>query len=282
MGVSCWSLPFDHLIARKDPASECSWVATSEKRPESREVEDVDADAENHGRGRVAQSGCPDSPSRPLERGEGAVEANPFPSFNRSLTVARSRLFRLRRDVKVRDIARHRACSVAQPINRVRRAHARSPHQDTGADVFETPDVPEQLSYSVSGVNTLAMRVLTFESQHDTDSDDDYPLPRAGSPTAYRRAQPGGSSTAPTSENIDGERLDAAEARRRFGAATLAAQQRKDGGMCTSCLSASAPIDLSIPQAPQQSARLDDFPPPQSIRSVPTPTSARRRRPSSV
>ncbi|BGP24884.1 dynamitin subunit 2 [Rhodotorula toruloides] len=91
--------------------------------------------------------------------------------------------------------------------------YATLPDIDTGADVFETPDVPEQLSYS-----------------HDTDSDDDYPLPRAGSPTAYRRAQPGASTGALTSENIDGERLDAAEARRRFGAASLAAQQRREGG----------------------------------------------------
>ncbi|KAJ8294192.1 Dynactin subunit 2 [Rhodotorula toruloides] len=94
--------------------------------------------------------------------------------------------------------------------------YATLPDIDTGADVFETPDVPEQLSYS-----------------HDTDSDDDYPLPRASSPTAYRRAQPGGTPAVPTSENIDGERLDAAEARRRFGAASLAAQQRREGDSST-------------------------------------------------
>lgn len=99
--------------------------------------------------------------------------------------------------------------------------------------------------------NTLKSRLLTLDSQHDTDSDDDYPLPRAGSPTAYRRAQPGDSTAVPSSENIDGERLDAAEARRRFGAATLAAQQRRDGGVCTSCLSASAPTEFPKSQVRQ-------------------------------
>ncbi|GAA6006904.1 hypothetical protein JCM10207_009133 [Rhodosporidiobolus poonsookiae] len=91
--------------------------------------------------------------------------------------------------------------------------YASLPDIDTGADVFETPDVPAEHSYS-----------------RDSDSDDDYHLPRAGSPTAARRGPGGGQQNAPASENIDGDRLDAAEARKRFGAASLAAGSRTEGG----------------------------------------------------
>ncbi|GAA5996561.1 uncharacterized protein JCM10292_003051 [Rhodotorula paludigena] len=89
--------------------------------------------------------------------------------------------------------------------------YASLPDIDTGADVFETPDVPEEHTYS-----------------RDDDSDDDY-LPRSSSPTATRRTAPGHVAAGPSSENIDAERLDAAEARRRFGAASAAAARRSDG-----------------------------------------------------
>ncbi|CEQ39514.1 SPOSA6832_01076, partial [Sporobolomyces salmonicolor] len=75
--------------------------------------------------------------------------------------------------------------------------------QDTGADVFETPDVPLEHAYS-----------------RDSDTDDEY-LPRNGSPTSARRGA--GPSAMNSAENLDRDRLDAAEARRRFGQATLAA-----------------------------------------------------------
>ncbi|BGP16372.1 hypothetical protein JCM10213_004915 [Rhodosporidiobolus nylandii] len=91
--------------------------------------------------------------------------------------------------------------------------YASLPDIDTGADVFETPDVPAEQSYS-----------------RDSDSDDDYHLPRTGSPTAQRRTQGGAQQGQQGNENIDGERIDPVEARRRFGAASLAAARRTGGG----------------------------------------------------
>ncbi|GAA5885911.1 hypothetical protein JCM6882_004199 [Rhodosporidiobolus microsporus] len=88
--------------------------------------------------------------------------------------------------------------------------YASLPDIDTGADVFETPDVPAEHSYS-----------------RDSDSDDDYHLPRSGSPTATRRGGAVGQQGGAASENIDGERIDPQEARRRFGAASLAAGQQQ-------------------------------------------------------
>ncbi|KAL8278232.1 hypothetical protein RQP46_009405 [Phenoliferia psychrophenolica] len=81
--------------------------------------------------------------------------------------------------------------------------YASLPDIDSAPDVYETPDVPAEIS-------------------HERDSDSDSELPRAGSPSTRRGAQPG----APTSENIDSQRLDTGDARRRFGEATLAAGLR--------------------------------------------------------
>ncbi|KAG0657044.1 hypothetical protein C6P46_006706 [Rhodotorula mucilaginosa] len=89
--------------------------------------------------------------------------------------------------------------------------------QDTGADVFETPDVPPEISYSL-----------------DTDSDDDFRLARAGSPTAaLRRARPGAGKQQQQqqdNEAIDAEHLDAVEARKRFGAASRASLNNRNNG----------------------------------------------------
>ncbi|GAA5820080.1 hypothetical protein JCM11251_005473 [Rhodosporidiobolus azoricus] len=85
--------------------------------------------------------------------------------------------------------------------------YASLPDIDTGADVFETPDVPAEHSYS-----------------RDSDSDDDY-LPRSGSPTATRRGGVAGKQSGSASENIVDERIDPQEARKRFGAASLAARE---------------------------------------------------------
>ncbi|BGP55653.1 hypothetical protein JCM8202_002117 [Rhodotorula sphaerocarpa] len=90
--------------------------------------------------------------------------------------------------------------------------YATLPDIDTGADVFETPDVPAEISYSL-----------------EIDSDEDYHLPRAGSPTAARRARAYAEGQ-PASEDIDAVHLDATEARRRFGAATLASLNRRGQG----------------------------------------------------
>ncbi|GAA5875277.1 hypothetical protein JCM3774_005768 [Rhodotorula dairenensis] len=88
--------------------------------------------------------------------------------------------------------------------------YATLPDIDTGADVFETPDVPAEISHSL-----------------DSDSDDEFRLPRTGSPTTSRRAQRG-AQLDPESEDIDADHLDAVEARRRFGAASLAALRRNE------------------------------------------------------
>lgn len=109
--------------------------------------------------------------------------------------------------------------------------------QDTGADVFETPDVPAEISYSVRPIalswrSLLLRRVLTSSvkrPQLEIDSDEDYHLPRAGSPTAPRRARAYAEGQ-PASEDIDAVHLDATEARRRFGAATLASLNRRGQG----------------------------------------------------
>ncbi|KAK4701486.1 nuclear migration protein JNM1, partial [Phenoliferia sp. Uapishka_3] len=78
--------------------------------------------------------------------------------------------------------------------------YASLPDIDSAPDVYETPDVPAEVS-------------------HEGDSDSDSELPRAGSPSTRRAAQPG----LPASENIDNTRLDTSDARRRFGAASAAA-----------------------------------------------------------
>ncbi|GAA5840361.1 hypothetical protein JCM9279_002356 [Rhodotorula babjevae] len=89
------------------------------------------------------------------------------------------------------------------------------PDIDTsGADVFETPDVPHEHSRS-----------------RDSDSDDDLLLLRSNSPTALRRTAPGTAQPQQAAEDIDADRLDATEARRRFGNATRARldrQQQRD------------------------------------------------------
>ncbi|GAA5850454.1 hypothetical protein JCM8547_001880 [Rhodosporidiobolus lusitaniae] len=90
--------------------------------------------------------------------------------------------------------------------------YASLPDIDDGADVFETPDVPQEHSYS-----------------RESDSDDDFHHPRAGSPTAQRRLAGQAQTNAQGNENIDGERIDPPEARRRFGVASAAAQQRREG-----------------------------------------------------
>ncbi|GAA6053808.1 hypothetical protein JCM3770_003046 [Rhodotorula araucariae] len=88
--------------------------------------------------------------------------------------------------------------------------YASLPDIDTsGADVFETADVPQEHSHT-----------------RDSDSDDDFP-PRATSPSALRRAQPG-SAPQSGSGDIDAERIDPGEARRRFGAATRATLDRDE------------------------------------------------------
>ncbi|GAA5983468.1 hypothetical protein JCM10908_000298 [Rhodotorula pacifica] len=89
--------------------------------------------------------------------------------------------------------------------------YASLPDIDTGADVFETPDVPAEISYSL-----------------DSDSDDEFRLSQAGFPSALRRAQ-AGTSSQQHAENIDAEHLDAVEARRRFGAASLASLNKRNG-----------------------------------------------------
>ncbi|GAA5959283.1 hypothetical protein JCM8115_000064 [Rhodotorula mucilaginosa] len=95
--------------------------------------------------------------------------------------------------------------------------YASLPDIDTGADVFETPDVPPEISYSL-----------------DTDSDDDFRLARAGSPTAaLRRARPGAGKQQQQqqdNEAIDAEHLDAVEARKRFGAASRASLNNRNNG----------------------------------------------------
>ncbi|GAA6040210.1 hypothetical protein JCM8097_004185 [Rhodosporidiobolus ruineniae] len=101
------------------------------------------------------------------------------------------------------------------------------PDIDTGADVFETPDVPAEHSY-----------------QRDSDSDDDYHLPRAGSPTATRRQLGQAQQGTQAGENLDGDRLDAAEARRRFGAASMAAASRESRAP-----SSSRPTRRTLPSA---------------------------------
>ncbi|TNY19460.1 hypothetical protein DMC30DRAFT_400378 [Rhodotorula diobovata] len=94
--------------------------------------------------------------------------------------------------------------------------YATLPDIDTsGADVFETPDVPQEHSRA-----------------RDTDSDDDL-LPRSTSPSAYRRAHQRDAQQQPQpgSQDIDAQRLDAGDARRRFGEATRARldrQQQRD------------------------------------------------------
>ncbi|GAA5896187.1 hypothetical protein JCM8208_007553 [Rhodotorula glutinis] len=94
--------------------------------------------------------------------------------------------------------------------------YATLPDIDTsGADVFETPDVPQEHSRS-----------------RDSDSDDDLVLlARSNSPTALRRTAPGAAHPPPANTDIDADRLDATEARRRFGDATRARldrQQQRD------------------------------------------------------
>ncbi|BGP40139.1 hypothetical protein JCM10449v2_004097 [Rhodotorula kratochvilovae] len=91
--------------------------------------------------------------------------------------------------------------------------YASLPDIDTsGADVFETPDVPQEHSHA-----------------RDTDSDDDF-LPHSTSPSALRRLAPGTAQQPqqPGSENIDAERIDAGEGRRRFGEATRARLDRDE------------------------------------------------------
>lgn len=64
--------------------------------------------------------------------------------------------------------------------------------------------------------------------QRDTDSDDDL-LPRSTSPSAYRRAHQRDAQQQPQpgSQDIDAQRLDAGDARRRFGEATRARLDRQ-------------------------------------------------------
>lgn len=85
--------------------------------------------------------------------------------------------------------------------------YASLPDIDTAPDIYETPDVPTE---------------FTNEGTSDSDSE----LQRAGSPSARR----GEKSGAPSSENIDGTRLDAREARRRFGEASLRQPPREETG----------------------------------------------------
>ncbi|KPV74680.1 uncharacterized protein RHOBADRAFT_53637 [Rhodotorula graminis WP1] len=90
--------------------------------------------------------------------------------------------------------------------------YATLPDIDTsGADVFETPDVPQEHSRS-----------------RDSDSDDDLALlARSNSPTALRRTAPATSHQPQVNTDIDADRLDATEARRRFGDATRARLDRQ-------------------------------------------------------
>ncbi|GAA5983679.1 hypothetical protein JCM11641_000931 [Rhodosporidiobolus odoratus] len=91
--------------------------------------------------------------------------------------------------------------------------YASLPDIDSGADVFETPDVSKEHSYT-----------------RDSDSDDDYHLPRTASPTSTRRGPHAAHQPQSGTENIDGERTDPSEARRRFGAASLAAGSKARSG----------------------------------------------------
>ncbi|GAA5889303.1 hypothetical protein JCM16303_000172 [Sporobolomyces ruberrimus] len=69
-----------------------------------------------------------------------------------------------------------------------------------GADVFETPDLPPQHEYS-----------------GDSDSEDEYLNRTASSPTTARRLQAAKQAGTQGDNNINGDRLDAKEARERFG-----------------------------------------------------------------
>ncbi|GAA6008251.1 hypothetical protein JCM11491_001944 [Sporobolomyces phaffii] len=70
----------------------------------------------------------------------------------------------------------------------------------SGADVFETPDLPPQHTYS-----------------GESDSEDEYLNRATSSPATQRRQQAAKLAGTTPENNINGERLDAKEARERFG-----------------------------------------------------------------
>lgn len=97
--------------------------------------------------------------------------------------------------------------------------------QDSAPDVYETPDLPPDSTYTVESLpsyarleSTLSSPLISWQIDSDSDSDSQYNSRTAASPTTLRRlATQQQQQQGPGNDNIDGDRLNTIEARKRFG-----------------------------------------------------------------